>query len=323
MNKIIDVFIIFFIVFAGCLFAQQEPQVNDPNTTRQTEPEPSLRIKPTKSFIENRPPARQVKRPAAIRDGFILYGDYGTIQKTEQGLIFLNQNVIDDTRVKLKEQTPLELLNSSTLAAMERFYEIEFLQKQSTEDADPENLPKAPIRLWARVTRFNGKNYLFPMHFIPLQSTEIQPAQPAEQTDTGENTIETEGETTEEPQNDEDSILPPEVLEKLKPKRVVNLALMREYLEKENDVLLVHRSGFLEQQDGNWIFRIDGFGTKIEHLTFDLLPCQTLQNARRIIEAGRFRQRYNISGIVTRYNNKDYLLLQLAERTYTHGNFSQ
>lgn len=321
MNRKLNILFVLFSLAAGLLFAAENPTNNDPNSSGKLRKEPSLRIKPTKTFVENRPTAHPSNRPANLRDGFVLYGEYGSIQQTEKGMVFLNQNPINDSRVTLKEQTALVLLKSSTRSAMERFYQNEHLKNQPADAQNDDSQPKAPVRLWARVTQYNGRNYLFPMHFIPMQATD-PPADPSQSVQTdGEND---ESEITQtQPAQDEDSILPPEVLEKLKPKRVVNLALMREYLEKENDVLLVHRSGFLERLGENWTFRLDGFGTKIEYITFDLLPTQTLQNAQRVIEAGRFRQRYNISGIVTRYQGRDYLLLQFTERTYTHGNFSQ
>ena len=112
-------------------------------------------------------------------------------------------------------------------------------------------------------------------------------------------------------------------MEKLRPKRVVNLAKLKKVVEVEGDVTLANRTGFVAGDERAKAFKIDALGRNIEDISFELLPCETLEYTERKIAENDLRQRYKVAGIITKYKGRFYLLLQRAVRTYSHGNFAR
>ena len=90
----------------------------------------------------------------------------------------------------------------------------------------------------------------------------------------------------------------------------------------KQDSILSDRTGFIKKTaDGKWIFEFDAVGRNTSKVTLDLLPCQTLAAAER--KQGKIpgEIRFKISGIVTKYQDRYYLLLQTVNRVYSYGNF--
>ena len=76
--------------------------------------------------------------------------------------------------------------------------------------------------------------------------------------------------------------------------------------------------------EGTWrkaSFVLDALGRKEAKISLRLLPCQALEWAQREQLTDPEELRFKIAGIVTKYKGKNYLLLQRATRTYSHGNF--
>jgi hypothetical protein len=121
----------------------------------------------------------------------------------------------------------------------------------------------------------------------------------------------------------EESIIPADIMKKLRPKRVVNLAKLKKMVEVEGDVTLTGRTGFVVGDEKAKIFSIDAIGRNIEDISFALLPCQVLEHTEQKLAENALRQRYKVAGTVTKYKGRYYLLLQRAVRTYSHGNFAR
>ena len=173
------------------------------------------------------------------------------------------------------------------------------------------------VRMTARVTLYQGRNFIFPVLFIPTSGGEK---------------IETSNHPTpkqqdkEQPQTSDPndaSIIPTHILKRLKPQRVVDLSKIKQQVGIDNDAVLVNRTGFIRNVNGTEVFTLDALGLGVEDVRFVLLKNTVLQQTELRIARLASRKRYRIAGIVTIYKGKYYLLLQRAVRTYTHGNFTR
>jgi len=283
--------------------------------------------------------------PALLRGGFVLNGITGSITRPgEEGKwFFVPDEDITDGRGLIQAGQMVELLASSTLMKMttiapeqkqtevqkdistlldlakplppgETPPPVEAAIQQQTAPAKKQN--PGGIKLWARVTKYQGKNFLFPYLFVPMDA----PGNPQTQDKTRE---ETQPDSNVKAQPDKDSIIPSDIMAKLKPKRVVNLARLKDTLEVQGDAMLVDRAGFLIDRDGSKIFSLNAFGRNIENLSFQLLPNTALEQTEYSLTKSNSRQRYRIAGIITQYEGNYYMLLQRAARTYAHGNFAR
>jgi hypothetical protein len=117
---------------------------------------------------------------------------------------------VSDYRVLLRAGTRLELLPSATLEKM-------------TADVNERS-----VRLWGRVTKYKGQNFIFPMYFLPLSKT----AKPQSQTsDALQKPQQQEDRPVDSPSADEGTRqpaisgpndileIPQEIIEKLKTRR--------------------------------------------------------------------------------------------------------
>ena len=275
--------------------------------------------------------AQEGARP--LREGSMVSAVDGKLTKAaESNTWFFTAEVnITDGRGTIKAGEPIELLPSSTLERM-----------TSLAADDDEAIH---VRLWARITRYCNRNvlidklpsrkftnrkapnkqdidlkflgenlfnrnFLFPIYFVPLSTIDETKEQKDQTGDTGN--------------SDEESIIPAEVLERLKPKRVVNLAKLKDMLETERDFILANRAGFVIIDDSAKVFTIDGLGRNVDDLHFRLLPCETLEATEKsLVETPIVRQRFRVSGVITMYKGQRYMLLQRATRTYSHDNFAR
>ena len=177
---------------------------------------------------------------ALLRDGFTVVGVEGTISTAKRdidskyiafedgkGWLFrLNADVSDD-RATIKAGASLQLLPASTLEKIV---------------ADASEHPGSTYRLWGRVTKYKGTNYIFPEFFLPIVKTKSpepptpqepnapqQPAEPQEPNlprepnEPPEQPAKTTETTPEQALGDPNAILemPKEVLEKIREKKVV------------------------------------------------------------------------------------------------------
>lgn len=259
-----------------------------------------------------------------LRDGFVLNGVDGNLVGPDSNDVWffeLNSDV-NDYRTVIKAGMKLELLPSSALEQM---------------TASKKMQAKAAYRLWnSRVTKYKGRNYIFPNFFLPVSKAKKPPQKK-------------EGPTGPEPKrdiavDDPNDILamPQEVIEKLKARRestagtkqpvqdsneistVTGKSPATQRYRQSPDSILVDRTGFLvKQDDSRLVFIQDALGRNVQNLSLNLLPCAALELTELKQAAEPEKVRFKIAGIMTKYKGKNYLLLEKAARTYSHGNFGR
>lgn len=250
----------------------------------------------TDEAVEESPP------PVLLREGFVYKGVSGLITFDEDSdkWSFAADSDVNDTRKTITAGTKIELLKTGTLEQLADYAE--------------KNEPPLAVRLWAKVTRYEDRNYLFAVYFITM-SGKVSDESVDKATEPESQVEEVAGDPNES------SIIPANIMRMLKPKRVVSLSKMREVIQTEGNVVLVGRTGFVTVRNGVKTFEIDALGRKINGASFGLLPCEALQRTEYTMSGSLSRQRYRVAGEVTRYKGKYYILLQRAVRTYSHGNF--
>ncbi|MBL7215435.1 MAG: hypothetical protein ISS71_07130 [Phycisphaerae bacterium] len=241
-----------------------------------------------------------------IEEGFLLDGVAGIVRKVDKVDVW---NFIPEADIIAGEKTwaaesPLSLLPCSVL-------------EQITGLAGDDN--EIHVRLWGLFTEYNQNNYLYSIYFLPIQEdVELKPAKPDIQETQNDNT-----ETTEESVEEEESIIPAEILEQIRTNKAPDLKKFQQVAVVTGDVNLIGRTGYLKQRDKVKFFQPDAFGQNVNLHQYLLLPCNAFEAAERQMQKTPGRQRYNISGLVTSYKGRNYILLRRAVRTYTNGNFTQ
>jgi len=260
-------------------------------------------------------------RPAAplLRDGFILAGVDGTLAGPDSNDVWFFElaSDVNDSSTVLKAGTKLELLPSSALEKM---------------IADAKMYPAVTYRLWdGRVTRYKGRNYIFPNYFQPLSKPEKPELPPADQQRAADKPL-----AVDEP-NDVLTI-PPELLEKLRARREegasrysARIENQESSIEKSADTIFADRTAFLvspslpagQCRNGRLVLAPDALGRNIQRLILRLLPCEALELAEREQSAEPEPVRFKIAGLMTKYKGDSYLLLHRATRAYSHSNFGR
>jgi len=284
----------------------------------------------------------ETARQALLRDGFILRGVDGKLTGSDSNDVWFFEFAADvnDYRGRASAGTRLELLPSSELEKM---------------IADVNERSAADYRLWGWVTKYKGRNFIFPNYFFPLgKLSRPQPQAPPKPRPKERKP--TEGTSAKEseqqpvvarPRRDRPAVsepndvlaVPQELIEKLKAGRIVRpdeLALTpkakKEMVDSasekkaqlQQDSILVDRTAFLSKQDyGQLVFVLDAFGRNVRPVSLRLLPCEVLELAEQRQSAVPEPVRFKIAGIITRYRGENYLLPQKATRVYSHQNFDR
>jgi len=255
-----------------------------------------------------------------LREGFLYNGVNGVISRnSETGKwSFAADENLTDTRGVIKAGTNVEMLLSGCLENM-------IAEAEKNENT-------LSVKLWAKAIRYSNrnlfdpdmenledlisdKNYLFPMLFIPMSDIEQTPHTAPAADDTAAN------QTSNPAESSSDTIIPTEVMEKLKPRRLPNLAKLKSALKQHGDITIFNRTGFIQQTKAGKIFEVDGLGLGVEGITFRLLNSETLERVELKLGKSPGKLRFRVAGIVTKYKSHYYLLLQRAARSYNHGNF--
>jgi hypothetical protein len=202
----------------------------------------------------------------------------------------------------------LEMLSSATLEKMV---------------ADAKERSDARYRLWGKVTKFEGKNYVFAVYFLGLRKVDRPAGQP--QADS-----ESKRAASINAPNDILNI-PPEIAAKLQTSEVLPAGETPAALQLKQDAIFANRTGRVVEKDGGstglatgrYVFEPDGLGRGIEKFSIELLPCQSLEDAIAQIKSEPNPVRFNVAGILTKYKDGQCLLLQKATRVYSYGNFGK
>lgn len=242
----------------------------------------------------------QKTRTRPIKDGFALNHLDGKLSRSDDGAkwVFSFYSDLTAGTGRIKAATAIEMLPSSTLEKM---------AAQFTEDKVRD------FRIWGRLTKFTGTNFIFCTYSLPITEASEMPLDP---TDTIAN--------TKIPEANDFDVIPKEVMAMLKSRRVVNLAKLKQGVESKKDGIIVDETGIIKKgQDGSdFVFAFDGLGRNVGKVFFKLLPCEIVEQVvSKKIALGR--RRYKVAGILTKYNGQYYLLLQRATRAYSHNNFAR
>jgi len=284
----------------------------------------------------------ETARQALLRDGFILRGVDGKLTGSDSNDVWFFEFAADvnDYRGRASAGTRLELLPSSELEKM---------------IADVNERSAADYRLWGWVTKYRGRNFIFPNYFFPLgklsrpQPQALPITRPKERKPTeGLSIKESEQQpVVARPRRDRPAVsepndvlaVPQELIEKLKAGRIVRPeelgrtpkakkevvdSASKKKAQLQQDSILVDRTAFLSKQDdGQLVFVLDAFGRNVRPVSLRLLPCEVLELAEQRQSAVPEPVRFKIAGIVTKYKGKNYLLPQKATRVYSHQNFDR
>ena len=242
-----------------------------------------------------------------LMEDYVLGGADGkVIRQTNGGQVeggsgkwlFEFETEVSDGKAILKAGEPLEFLKSSTLEKM-------------VEDAKQRS--DARYRLWGKITKFEGKNYIFATYFLAMRKIDRSAGQQAAE------------QKTRQSVNAPNDVLPipEEIVAKLQTSEVLPTGETPAGLQLKQDTIFANRAGRVVEKEGGFLFEPDGLGRGIEKFEIELLPCQALEEAIDEIRSEPNPVRFNVAGILTRYNDRQYLLLQKATRTYSYGNFGR
>jgi len=193
---------------------------------------------------------------------------------------------------------PVEMLKCSTLERMAE---------------DSKERSEARYRLWGKITTFEEKSYIFATYFLALRKLE----KPAEKQVTEENTAQSI--------NSPNDILniPEEITAKLRQSEVLPASKATAEIQSKQDTIFAGRTGFITEKNGDYEFQPDGLGQGVENFSIKLLPCRTLELALEQTRNESNPARFNVAGVITKYKNEQYLLLQKATRIYSYGNLGR
>ena len=276
----------------------------------------------------------QTSRQILLRDGLVLRGTDGKLigpDSNDTWFFELNSSVRDNGFV-VEAGTKLELLPS---AALERMI------------ADAKINPPAMYQLWnAKVTKYKGKNYIFPSIFIPVNPL----AEPKASEKTGDSkpgtavtpSAEGTGQNSASIDANDSLSLPPEIIKKLNAARdamaatgqripdsnIVTIDTVQQELEKirklNPDTVILDKNAILIKQKKEGLeFALDTIGRNIDQTSLRLLPCEVLEQTEARQSSNPDTLRFKISGVVTKYKGDSYLLLYKAGQIYSHGNFEK
>ncbi len=240
-----------------------------------------------------------IKKPPLIREGFAFAGLAGKFEASQDvnspaGWRFLPFEDVNDLRSVVKAGSVFEVLPSSTLEKM-----------TAATDANG----SLELRMWGQVCCFRDKNYVFPFYFVPVAENRL----------TADPNI---PDPNRRPQRE--PIIPSDILEKLRPRKVVDLSRLDSTVELKADGIFADRSGYVVKlAEGRYVFQLDTLGLSVDRVNFELLPCEVLETAVRMSDEVSYKMRFSAAGILTAYNGKYYLLLQRAARLINYGNFSR
>ena len=240
--------------------------------------------------------AEAARKAVPLRDGFGLTGIDGKLRSTGGKWFFEFDSEVSDDVGQIKAGTVVELLPSTALEKI---------------TADAQKRPQADYRLWGNVTKYDGNNFIFPIYFLPVSSTEDlnKPGEPPKVKI-----------AINEPN---DALpMPEEIVRKLKSRRVLRQEQLQEGLQLKQDYVLTDRTALLGRRAGGEPEVIlDAIGRNIPQISLRLLPCAVLERAQQEQSAEPDLVRFKIAGIITQYKGEYYLLLQKAIQAYSHQNF--
>jgi len=283
--------------------------------------------------------AETIHETPLLRDGFVMMGVDGNLIGPDSNDVWFFEltSDVNDYKTVIKAGTRLELLPSSALERM---------------TAEKKKRATAAYRLLnSRVTKYKGRNFIFPGYFMPLSKAEKPEPETSQESQLKQQEparIRSGQQLALDEPNDV-LAMPQEVIEKLRARRE-KPAVSRQPIADSNEIsddepqpatekeklpdaqrytrssdsIYVDRTALLvEQDDGRLIFVPDALGRNVQKLSLNLLPCAALELTELKQAAEPEPLRFKIAGIKTKYKGDNYLLLEKATRAYSHGNFGR
>ena len=254
-----------------------------------------------------------VRSDKLLPDDYVFAGvDGRLIQTGVDKWAFEFESAANIGGAEIKAGQALEMLGSATLEKM---------------IADAKERSDAEFRLWAKVTKFEGKNYLFAVYYLPLRKID-KPTEEKKQNEV--NTVtqalrQSSGQAINAP-NDVVNI-PENIVALLRQSEVLPTteaqATRQEELQLKQDTIFANKAGRVAVKNGDYVFEADALGRGVEKFAIKLLPCQKLEDAMVQVRSESNPVRFNVAGILTKYKGEQYLLLQKATRMYSYGNFGR
>jgi hypothetical protein len=234
-----------------------------------------------------------------LPEGFVLNGVDGLARNSEpNGWSFTPDSDLVYMKTTLPAGSVLPILSSSGLEQIRSYA----AKEQS----------KTRVKIWGILTCYKKRNFLFPIQVIALSASSTKPSEPLPTGRIDPNIMDP---TVSD-------VIPSEVMKFLRSQSKIDLAKMSETMDVGSiDFALIGKTGYIATGQDKF-FIPDSFGKKIERGRLPLLPCLTLEETEKALARSLGRYRYTISGIVTTYDGKQYLLPYRAVRTYSNGNFT-
>jgi hypothetical protein len=210
--------------------------------------------------------------------------------------------------------------------------------------ADVNDRAAPRYRLLARVTSYQGRNYLLPMYYLPLSAFKSEQKTEEEGQKTEGGAGKTPPPTVPEPT----LTVPPEILEQLQKQRPLpgprKSVPAPKQTQEVPDRMLVDCVGRIESSrlsgpgcpppTENQQPTTTGFSTglvlvpyalgwNISNVRYELLPSAALEEALQKQAQATDPIRFSVAGLVTEFKGKKYLLLQRAVVVYSYGNFGR
>jgi hypothetical protein len=240
-----------------------------------------------------------------LPDDYVLSGVDGKLVQTGAGKwVFEFEYAIKTGEAEIKAGQKIEMLDSSTLEKMA---------------SDVNERVGSQFRIWAKVTKFGGSNYLFAVYYLSLRKIDRPAEEPGKAA----------ADKTVQMLNSPNDVvnIPGEIVALLKQSEVLPTtkaqATRQEELDIKQDTIFANRTGRIEVKNGNYYFEADALGRSVDKFAIRLLPCQKLDDAMTQVRNEANPVRFNVAGILTKYKGERYLLLQKATRMYSYGNFGR
>lgn len=169
------------------------------------------------------------------------------------------------------------------------------------------------FKIWASLTKFQNANKIYASYYIPLAKIEptTEPNEPA-----AENIVDDDKNSLK--------VLPADIRKRLEPKKVVSTVEITAALESSKDAVIVNRSGFFKRGENmGYIFELDNLGRNKQDMNFIVLANQELELVVREMEKNFNPVRFKVSGIITRFEGSNYILLNNSAKALHYGNFAR
>lgn len=240
--------------------------------------------------------------PKALREGVPVKSLDGQMIHDEANDVWLFDATEDikDDKVTLSAGSLMPLVECSVL------------EKMTTAFTEHN---QSRFRVWAMTIEYRDKNYLYPVYFLLLEKPrEIIAEKP-------------DANNIASPSEDPNmlKVLPDDILKKLEPKSIVSASQLTEALKSDADTVIIGRTGFV-RYDGKlqkYIFNIDSLGRNISDIKFIVHPSQMLEQVEKKMRKSTEPVRFKVSGRITKFGGKTYILLHQATPAYNFGNFAR